>query len=144
MMIIGRAYALLRFKVVVALAQGGETLNGKPLIDVGYTAHPSNLSIPADIEKVKLPLAIDQGDEDFAMSMTQVKQIQEAFEKKNSEERASKGHERFQINVVEGAKHGFAVRCDMDKEDEAAQEQIAEDHAVEWFKQWFASKNANA
>ena len=143
-MMICRADELLRLIVVVALAQCGETLNGKPLIDVGYTAHPSNISIPADIEKVKLPLAIDQGDEDFAMSMTQVKQIQEVFERKNTEERADKGKERFEINVVEGAKHGFAVRCDMEKKDEAAQEQIAEDHAVEWFKRWFAKESTGA
>ena len=135
---------LIELKVVVALAQGGETLNGKPLIDVGYTAHPSNLSVPADLEKVKLPLAIDQGNEDFVTGMTQVKQIQEVFERKNSEEGAGKGQERFEINVVEGAKHGFAVRCDMEKEDEAAQEQIAENHAVEWFKRWFAKKKTDA
>lgn len=78
------------------------------------------------------------------MGMPQVKQIQEVFERKNSEERAGKGQERFEINVIEGARHGFAVRCDMDNKDEAAQEQRAEDHAVEWFKRWFAKKNSDA
>ncbi|KAI4093867.1 MAG: hypothetical protein LQ344_002606 [Seirophora lacunosa] len=124
---------------VIALSHGNETVNGQPLIDVGYTAHPSNLSLPADIEKVELPLAIDQGSADFVLNMAGVKTIRGIFERKNGELREEgKERPRFEIKVVDGAKHGFAVRCDMDNGEEAAQEQIAETHAVEWFGKWFA------
>ncbi|KAL9045886.1 MAG: hypothetical protein Q9206_007209, partial [Seirophora lacunosa] len=117
---------------VIALSHGNETVNGQPLIDVGYTAHPSNLSLPTDIEKVELPLAIDQGSADFVLNMAGVETIRGIFERKN-EEVGEEGKERprFEIRVVDGAKHGFAVRCDMDNGEEAAQEQIAETHAVE-------------
>lgn len=123
---------------VIALCHGTEEANGKPLIDVGYAAHPSNLSFPTDIENVKLPLAIDQGTKDFALNMAGVKTIQDIFEKKNEELEERKETPNFEIKVVDGAKHGFAVRCDMDNEEEAAQEQIAENHAVDWLGQWFA------
>ncbi|KAI4119312.1 MAG: hypothetical protein LQ338_007296 [Usnochroma carphineum] len=125
---------------VVALTHGTEVANNNhPLIDVGYTAHPSNLSLPADIEKVRLPLAIDQGTADFVLKMHGVKTIRGIFDRKNAEvERNGKETPRFEIRTVQGAKHGFAVRCDMDNKEEAAQEQIAEEHAVEWFRRWFA------
>ena len=89
-------------------------------------------------------MAIDQGDQDFVMGMAQVKTIQQIFERKNKELEESKDEHRFEITVVEGAKHGFAARCDMDNEAEAAQEQIAEDHAVEWFKRWFMKGKTSA
>ncbi|KAL8646252.1 MAG: hypothetical protein Q9210_006240 [Variospora velana] len=123
---------------VVTLCHGSETLNGKPLIDVGYTAHPSNLTLPTDIESVRLPLAIDQGTADFVLNMAGVETIRGIFERKNAELEESKETPRFEIKTVDGAKHGFAVRCDRDNSEEAAQEQIAETHAVEWFGKWFA------
>ncbi|KAL9022377.1 MAG: hypothetical protein Q9185_000493 [Variospora sp. 1 TL-2023] len=123
---------------VVKLCHGSETLNGKPLIDVGYTAHPSNLTLPSDIESVRLPLAIDQGTADFVLNMAGVDTIRGIFERKNSVVEESKEMPKFEIKTVDGAKHGFAVRCDRDNSEEAAQEQIAETHAVEWFGKWFA------
>lgn len=123
---------------VVKLCHGSETLNGKPLIDVGYTAHPSNLTLPTDIESVRLPLAIDQGTADFVLNMAGVDTIRGIFERKNAELEESKETPKFEIKTVDGAKHGFAVRCDRDNSEEAAQEQIAETHAVEWFGKWFA------
>ncbi|KAL8916990.1 MAG: hypothetical protein Q9208_008245 [Pyrenodesmia sp. 3 TL-2023] len=126
---------------VVVLAHGTNIVNGKPLIDVGYTAHPSNLTLPTDIEAVEMPLAVDQGTEDFVLNMNGVKTIEEIFEKKNGEEEEEE--KKFVIRTVEGAKHGFAVRSDMENPEEAKQEQIAEDHAVEWFGTWF-SRAGNA
>lgn len=123
---------------VVALTGGTEIVNDRPLIDVGYTAHPSNVVLPTDIENAKLPLAIDSGTADFVLDSAGVKTIQEIFERKNEE--LEKGNEtpRFDIKTVDDAKHGFAVRCDMENPEEAKQEQIAEDHAVEWFGKWFS------
>ncbi|KAL9014057.1 MAG: hypothetical protein Q9173_001265 [Seirophora scorigena] len=135
---VSNAFSKVTHRDVVALSQGNETVNGKPLIDVGYTAHPSNLSLPTDIENVELPLAIDQGSADFVLNMAGVETIRGIFERKNKELEEGKERPRFEIMVVDGAKHGFAVRCDMDNSEEAAQEQIAETHAVDWFAKWFA------
>ncbi|EGR51757.1 uncharacterized protein TRIREDRAFT_33169, partial [Trichoderma reesei QM6a] len=41
-------------KQVILLAHG-DTIDGRPLIDAGFTGHPSLLSIPGDIEKLKVP-----------------------------------------------------------------------------------------
>ncbi|KAI4137329.1 MAG: hypothetical protein L6R39_007347, partial [Caloplaca ligustica] len=88
---------------------------------------------------------IDNGTNDFVLTMPGVHTIQTIFARKNEEGKMAKAEEegketptRYEIKVVEGAKHGFAVRCDMENSEEAAQEQIAEEHAVEWFRRWFA------
>jgi dienelactone hydrolase len=39
----------------------------QPLIDCGYTAHPSNVKVPSDIEPVELPLSVIVGDIDIQM-----------------------------------------------------------------------------
>ena len=57
-----------------------------------------------------------------------VQQIREVFGRKE------KG--RFEIQIVEGAKHGFAVRGNPEDEEEARQAQKAEDQAVAWFERW--------
>lgn len=44
-----------------------------PLIDAGFTAHPSNLVMP-DIEQVKAPLCISVGDIDMAWKIDFVNQ----------------------------------------------------------------------
>ena len=105
--------------------------NGKSLIDAGFTAHPSMLDVPTDIEAVKLPESISVGDVDFGLPMAGVKQIQEIFGKKNQTEEG-----RYEIVVLEGAKHGFAVRGDPNVKKEMEQGIIAEDQAVNWFKKW--------
>lgn len=54
--------------------------------------------------------------------MDGVKKMRPVFEKKNSVRDSAD----FELEVVEGAKHGFAVRGDPNKEQEAKQCQIAE------------------
>ena len=128
---------------VVLANDTSKSSSGKTLIDAAYTAHPSNLTIPAEIEEIKLPILFSQGSNDAVLPMTQVKTIQEIFAKKNKAEESTadvaKG-ERYQIKVVEGAKHSFAVRGDPNNKEELAQAQIAEDHVVEWFERWLLKK----
>ncbi|KAI4260487.1 MAG: hypothetical protein L6R42_004033 [Xanthoria sp. 1 TBL-2021] len=115
------------------------TTEGKPLVDAAFTAHPSNLSLPGDIEKVERPLSVCQGTQDFVLDMKGVKQIEQVLEKKN-QVGAGDGtaNGRHEIQIVEGAKHGFAVRGNPDDELEMGQAQRAEDQAVAWFKRWIA------
>ena len=46
--------------------------------------------------------------------------------------------ERFEFTLLHGAKHGFAVRGQLDDETGKQEEftQIAEDQAVSWFDKW--------
>ncbi|KAI4099852.1 MAG: hypothetical protein LQ339_005767 [Xanthoria mediterranea] len=115
------------------------TPEGKPLVDAAFAAHPSNLTLPGDIEKVERPLSVCQGTQDFVMDMKGVKQIQQVLERKNKAgggDGTAKG--RHEIQIVEGAKHGFAVRGNPENEVEMAQAQRAEDQAVAWFERWIA------
>ena len=116
----------------------------KRLIDAGFAAHPSSVVLPGEIEKMKVPLSICQGTEDFMLNMDGVKVIQGCFEKMNDgsddhHKKVGGGEDRkskFEIEVVEGAKHGFAVRGHPEREEEMRQAQIAEDQAVNWFTRW--------
>ena len=121
-------------KHVAVLAQGSHQLDGKPLCDVAFTAHPSNLALPGDVEAVTVPLSISVGTDDFVLPMAGIKKIQTVFEKKNA---VNGNAGRVEINVVEGARHGFACRADPEDETQAKQTKVAEDQAVEWFGNWF-------
>ena len=85
----------------------------KPLIDCGFTAHPSNLALPEDAESVTVPMSVSAGSEDVVLGMGEVAKIQNAFKLKGGVEKG------FEVVVVDGAKHGFAVRGNPEKEDEA-------------------------
>ncbi|CCD34454.1 hypothetical protein BofuT4_uP026520.1 [Botrytis cinerea T4] len=44
----------------------------------------------------------------------------------------------FEVNVLEGAKHGFAIRTHPDDKDELECANKAEAQAIDWFKRRFA------
>jgi dienelactone hydrolase len=100
------------------------------LIDCAYTAHPSFLSMPNDIENVSLPLSIAIGDVDMAMKFDLVKQAQGILQKKRDV-----GHE---VVVFPGAKHGFAIRGDPSDPKQKEMGDKAEVQALEWFGKWLA------
>lgn len=114
----------------VYLASGVE-VNGKPLSDACFTAHPSSLSIPGDIKKIKKPTSIAIGDKDFVMPMSQVKETEGELKK------ISGVH--TEIVVYPGAGHGFSVRADMGNEKQSEQAKQAEDQALNFFSEVFKS-----
>ena len=74
------------------------------------------------------------------MSNANAKTIQEIFAKKDEE--ADGGVQgKYELRVVEHAKHGFAVRGDPEDKAELEYGQIAEDQAVEWFGRWLTGKS---
>ena len=109
------------------------TSSGRPLVDAAFAAHPSGLTLPADVEKASKPLSIAIGTKDFVLDMKGVESMKTVFARRNEEEG---GKARFEVQVVEGARHGFAVRGDPGNEVEMKQAKVAEDQAVEWFKRW--------
>ncbi|KAI9784644.1 MAG: hypothetical protein M1839_001866 [Geoglossum umbratile] len=100
------------------------TATGGPLVDAVFAGHPAQVSIPGDIEKVKLPLSIAIGSLDSWMSMKQVEETKKVLGTVGVE------HE---VVVYEGAKHGFAVRGTPGDEAEVKRGIQAEDQAVSWF-----------
>ena len=117
--------------VFLLCADTEKAANGKSLVDCGFTAHPSNLVIPADAEAVKLPLSVSVGDVDLALSIKQVNQTKEIFSEKGQKE-------KFEVIVIPGARHGFAVRAKLDNEEAVKQGLQAEEQAVAWYNKWFS------
>ena len=116
-------------KFVFLLCSDSEkAANGKSLIDCGFTAHPSNISVPADPNAVNLPLSVCVGDVDIALAIGQVETTRKIL--------AEKGGERHEVVVIPGARHGFAVRAKPDDEKAVEQGVKAEEQAVAWFQRW--------
>jgi dienelactone hydrolase len=101
-----------------------------PLIDCGFTAHPSMLNVPDDIEKIKVPISVAIGNEDMALKTPLIQQMNEVLTVK------LKGD--HEVNILPGAKHGFAVRHDPDDKLQLECGDKAEEQAIGWFTRWFA------
>jgi dienelactone hydrolase len=115
-------------KHVVNLGFGADTAsNGKPLINAGFTGHPSFLEIPSEIEKINIPISFALGDNDLVLKLPQVKQIQAVFE---DEAKSDKG----EVQIYEGAGHGFCVRADLFLEDSNKHADESENQALAWFE----------
>ncbi|KAI9813431.1 MAG: hypothetical protein M1827_004106 [Pycnora praestabilis] len=120
-----------KFTVLLAGKDAPLTPTGAPLISAGYTAHPSNLSVPADLDAVNKPLSIAIGDDDMALNLEGVNKCNQILEAKTKREEGE--HE---VVIYDGAKHGFAVRFDEGSEKEKAQALKAEEQAVAWFQRF--------
>ncbi|KAJ8110961.1 hypothetical protein OPT61_g6329 [Boeremia exigua] len=121
---------------VIMLAQDRadvKTTSGSPLVDACFAAHPSNVSMPSDFERVIRPLSIAVGDEDTLISVAQAKQAQSILGKLPD----GKG----ELKLYPGARHGFSVRASRSTPDakETIQAEEAEEQAVFWFKKHFVS-----
>jgi dienelactone hydrolase len=117
-------------KHTVNLCHGFKTGSGKNLIDAGFTAHPSGLNIPDEIEKVKLPLAVAHAEKDMNLKAAQYEVIKATLEGLKKEGVDS------ECVKYKGATHGFSVRADSTK-DEAKQAMEAEEQAIKWFQSHF-------
>ena len=97
------------------------------LIDCSFQAHPSSLEIPTDAEAIKKPTSVSVGDVDAVLKKADAEKMKAILEAKGSD------HE---MNILPGAKHGFAVRTHPEDETETKQAQLAEDQAIAWFTRW--------
>ncbi|KAI9730832.1 MAG: hypothetical protein M1834_005550 [Cirrosporium novae-zelandiae] len=116
-------------KHTIVLAHGDTASNGKPLVDAAFTAHPSHLELPGDIEKVTKPVSIAIGDKDAVLSMKGVEQIKEIFGRLEAVS--------TEVVVFPGAEHGFSVRGDETDEKVKQRAIEATEQAVNWFHTQF-------
>jgi len=100
------------------------------LIDAAFTAHPSALQIPADIEKVTKPLCIAAGDNDKVSPIADMHKAKEIL---------TKNGVKHELEVYEGAGHGWSVRIDRKNPKQCEQAEACEKQAVRWFTECFAS-----
>jgi dienelactone hydrolase len=101
----------------------------EPLIDCAFTAHPSYIEVPRDIEAITIPTSVAVGENDMAMGANNIQQMKGILENKKVGE-----HE---VIIIPGAKHGFSLRTHPDDKHEVECAQQAEDQAISWFARWF-------
>lgn len=102
--------------------------SSKALVDVCFTAHPSALSFPKDIEGIRKPFSVAVGDKDPLMTPDQARETETVLRKNNVE------HE---VVIYEGAGHGFSVRIDRTNPKQTEQALQAEKQAIKWFTKHF-------
>ncbi|KAM0255011.1 hypothetical protein ACHAQJ_006239 [Trichoderma viride] len=120
-------------KQVILLGRG-DTIDGRPLIDAGFTGHPSLLSLPGDIEKLELPVSFAMGDHDQSVSVAKAESIKAIVEAKPESARG-------ELTIYPQAGHGFCVRADHDFPDSLKQADEATDQCIAWFNTHFKSSS---
>jgi dienelactone hydrolase len=114
---------------------GSSTEKPEALVDCAFTAHPSMLVLPREVEDVRVPMSVCVGEEDMMMSREQVGEMKRVLEgKRGSMEVEKKGD--HEVVTIEGAEHGFAVRSDPGDEFMVECAMKAEKQAIEWFQRW--------
>ncbi|KAL8724018.1 MAG: hypothetical protein Q9181_007024 [Wetmoreana brouardii] len=101
----------------------------KLLIDAAFIAHPGNLDLPGEIERIKAPFSMAIGDDDYVVGMKEVEKIKALLAKKEDL--------KSDAVVYPGAKHGFAVRGNPGDEKDKRRGEEAREQAVRWFQRWF-------
>ncbi|KAH8711981.1 dienelactone hydrolase [Phaeosphaeriaceae sp. PMI808] len=102
----------------------------EPLIDAAFVAHPTFIKVPDDIEPIKIPISWSVGEEDLQMKGPDVQKMKAILESKKDAE--------HDVQIIPGAKHGFAIRNHLDDEEEMAAAERAEEQAVSWFSRWLS------
>ncbi|KAF2094243.1 alpha/beta-hydrolase [Rhizodiscina lignyota] len=117
-------------KHVFLLARDTEkSASGKSLINAGFTAHPSSLKLPADIDAVKLPVSVACPSEDHHIRGDKILEVEAGLKQCPAE---------CEVKTYEGATHGFAVRANPKVPKENEQGIEAEDQAISWFTKFFS------
>lgn len=104
-------------------------INGKPapLLNVGFTGHPSFVEVPADVaDTMTVPVAFAIGELDSTLPKKTVEQIRTIVEAKPAPVTG-------EVVVYKDAGHGFCVRADSTLNDVAKQAVAAEEQCIAWF-----------
>ena len=105
----------------------GKTDTSERLVDCVFTAHPSFLDVPGDVESIRIPTSIAVGSKDAQLGDEQLAIIRRIFD----------GKPEHQLHVEEGAKHGYSIRLHPEDRHEAACAARAEQQAIDWFSKHF-------
>lgn len=101
-----------------------------PLIDAAFVAHPTYIKVPDDVDLIKIPISWSVGEEDLQMKGPDIEKVKDILESKKDAE-----HE---VQLIPGAKHGFATRTHPEDKEQMAAAERAEEQAVSWFSQCFS------
>jgi dienelactone hydrolase len=102
----------------------------EPLIDAAFVAHPTYIKVPDDIEAIKISISWSVGEEDLQMKGPDIKRVKDILE--------SKKDAKHEVQLIPGAKHGFATRTHPEDEEQMVAAERAEEQAVSWFSVHFS------
>ena len=124
-----------RFALRAALEENMIEVEGekKPLIDAVVALHPSNLVIPADVEKVVVPSSIGWGVEDQGVSFAQKAQVEDVHA---LAQKAGRKLPEVEHKVYRPGRHGFAVRGNPDDPQERKCMEDSVTQALTWLGRW--------
>lgn len=107
-----------------------ESATGQPeqLIDCVFTAHPSFLKVPEDIEAIKLPTSVAVGDKDMVLKAPDAERVKAILD----------ATEHNEMRIEPGAKHGFSIRVHPEDKHEVECADRAEEQALSWFNKWLS------
>jgi dienelactone hydrolase len=98
-------------------------------MDVGFTAHPSGLKLPEDVEGLKKPISVAAPEFDHRVKEPERQLIEDSFKK-------SEGL-KWELKVYKEATHGFSIRAEFGRETSDKQAAEAEEQACSWFLKHF-------
>ncbi|EHK21328.1 uncharacterized protein TRIVIDRAFT_78426 [Trichoderma virens Gv29-8] len=121
----------------VILLGHGDTIDGRPLIDAGFTGHPSLLTLPSDIEKLKLPVSFAMAEHDEYLSVEKAESIRAIVEAKPEGARG-------EVTIYPETGHGFCVRADQKFPQSVKQADDALEQCIKWFNAHFSSASQSS
>ena len=124
-----------RYALRAGLESNMIEVNGtkQPLVDAVVALHPSQLTIPADVDTLVVPFSCGWGVEDEAVKF-KLKGEVEAFYAKAKE--AGKKVPEMEHKVYTPGRHGFAVRGNPDDPQEKKALEDSEAQVLTWFNKW--------
>ena len=104
-----------------------------PMVDAVVALHPSNLSLPEDVENPIVPVSYGWGVEDTQVKIELKGKVEEIHAKA---ERAGKKLPETEHKVYKPGRHGFAVRGNPDDAMERACLEDSVTQVLDWFRRW--------
>ena len=124
-----------RYALRAGLERNKFELNGKevPLVDAVVALHPSNLTLPSDVEYLTVPTSVGWGMEDTVTNFKLKGQTEEIYAKAAKD---GKKLPEVEHRVYKPGRHGFSVRGNPDDPQERECLEGAERQVAEWFGRW--------
>lgn len=124
-----------KYAIRAAREQNMIDIDGKKvsLVDAVVALHPSNLSLPGDVDKPVVPVSVGWGVEDEGVSFAQKAQIEAIHEKMRKEGTALP---EIEHKVYTPGRHGFAVRGNPEDPQERKSLEDSMTQGLDWLKRW--------
>ena len=124
-----------RYALRAGLERNVVQVEGKnmPMVDAVVALHPSNLSLPEDVESPVVPVSCAWGLEDTQVKIELKGKVEEIHAKT---ERAGKKLPEMEHKVYKPGRHGFAVRGNPDDAMERACLEDSVTQVLDWFRRW--------